>query len=291
MKNSDLIQRFLFDENPIRGQLVSLNQSWREILKLSDADGYARTILGHALTAVALLSSTLKFNGNITLQIQGQGALNLLVAQASSEKTVRGIVKQTQAIKDNDADLSEVFASDKIVITIDTGKGRPHQGIVPLQGNKLATALETYFQQSEQLQTHLWLACDDNVASGLLIQKLPGEMHDPDAWNRVIQLANTITDRELIELDTDELVYRLFHEDKVRIFEPEPVRFQCNCSTQRTLGMLKTLGRQELEDILQQESNIDVTCEFCNRLYRFDALDVEHLFKSPAGLETDKTRH
>jgi molecular chaperone Hsp33 len=292
MKNHDRIQRFLFEDEPIRGQLVSLDNSWQTILQKSDAEGYAREILGHALAAVALLSSTLKFDGNITLQIRGQGPLHMLVAQATSDRTLRGIIRQSHAIEDETASLADIFQSDKMVITIDSGKGKPHQGIVPLSGHTLSEALGAYFEQSEQLQTHLWLACNDDNASGLLIQKLPGEPHDPDAWERILQLSETITDNELYGLDSQELIYRLFHEESVRVFEQQPVSFQCSCSRERTSSMLKSLGKAELEDILKTEDSIGITCEFCNEHYSFDAIDVESLFNDRISESvSSKTHH
>jgi len=291
MKNHDRIQRFLFEDEPIRGQLVSLDNSWQTILERSDAKGYAREILGHALAAVSLLASTLKFDGNITLQIRGQGALHMLVAQATSERTLRGIVRQSHQIEDETASLADIFQSDKIVITIDSGKGKPHQGIVPLYGHTLSEALGAYFEQSEQLQTHLWLAANDNNASGLLIQKLPGEPHDPDAWDRILKLSETITDNELYDLGSEELVYRLFHEEAVRVFKQHPVNFECSCSRERTGSMLKSLGRTELEDILTTEGSIGITCEFCNEHYSFDAIDVEGLFSESFPENSSTTRH
>lgn len=291
MKNHDRIQRFLFEDEPIRGQLVSLDNSWQTILERSDAKGYAREILGHALAAVSLLASTLKFDGNITLQIRGQGALHMLVAQATSERTLRGIIRQSHDIEDETASLAEIFQSDKIVITIDSGKGKPHQGIVPLSGHTLSEALGAYFEQSEQLQTHLWLAANDNNASGLLIQKLPGEPHDPDAWERILKLSETVTDHELYGLDSEELIYRLFHEESVRVFKQYPVNFECSCSRDRTGSMLKSLGKIELEDILKTEGTIGITCEFCNEHYSFDAIDVQGLFSDSFSENSSTTRH
>ncbi len=291
MKNHDRIQRFLFEHEPIRGQLVSLDQSWQTILNRSDARGYAREILGHALAAVTLLASTLKFDGNITLQIRGHGALHLLVVQATSDQTLRGIIRQSHDIEDESASLAEIFQAEKIVITIDSGKGQPHQGIVPLSGHTLSEALGSYFEQSEQLQTHLWLAANDNNASGLLIQKLPGEIHDPDAWQRILKLSETITDSELFGLASEELVYRLFHEEAVRVFKQQPVSFQCSCSRERTAGMLLSLGRAELQDILITEGTIGITCEFCNEHYSFDAIDVESLFSEGFTGNKSETHH
>ncbi len=292
MKNHDRIQRFLFEDEPIRGQLVSLDDSWQTILDRSDATGYAREILGHALAAVSLLASTLKFDGNITLQIRGQGALHMLVAQATSERTLRGIIRQSHEIEDETASLADIFQTNKIVITIDSGKGKPHQGIVPLSGHTLSEALGAYFEQSEQLQTHLWLAANDNNASGLLIQKLPGEPHDPDAWDRVLKLSETVTDNELYSLASEELVYRLFHEESVRVFKQHPIAFECSCSRERTAGMLKSLGKAELKDILKTEGSIGITCEVCNEHYSFDAIDVESLFNEKySETASSETRH
>lgn len=278
MISKDMIQRFLFENFPIRGQLVSLDNSWQSIMQRSHAEGYAANILGHALSAVTLLASTLKFDGNITLQIRGHGALHLLVAQATSARTLRGVVRQSTQISNENAPLSEIFQTDKIVITIDTGKGRPHQGIVPLSGNNLSEALAAYFEQSEQLQTHLWLASDKKRSTGLLLQRLPGESMDDDAWERVIALAETITDEELLSLPAEELIYRLFHEESVRLFDEQPVDFHCACSRERTIGMLKSLGKEELDHILLEEGKINITCEFCNQSYDFDHIDIESLF-------------
>ena len=291
MKNTDQIQRFLFEENPIRGQLVSLDNSWQQILERTDAEDHAKTLLGHALTAVTLLASTLKFDGKITLQIRGSGVLSLLVAQATSQHTLRGIIKQSGPIHNHDADLSELFQADRIVITIDSGKGQPYQGLVPLAGNPLSADLASSFEQSEQLQTHLWLASDQHRTAGLLLQKLPGETHDKDAWNRVVQLASTITDSELLNLTPDELVYRLFHEEDVRLFSGKNLSFHCSCSRERSLGMLKSLGKDELNDILREEGSIEVSCDFCNAHYHFDSIDVEHLFNPASEFTTGNTRH
>jgi molecular chaperone Hsp33 len=290
MKNHDLIQRFLFEDEPIRGQLVSLDESWKNILQRSGVQGYARELLGHALTAVTLLASTLKIDGNITLQIRGHGALHLLVAQATSAHTVRGIIRQSFEIEDESADLASIFQTDKIVITIDSGKGQPYQGIVPLQGHSLSEALTAYFEQSEQLQTHLWLVANGDNASGLLIQKLPGDAHDPDAWDRILSLSETITEKELIELKSEELIYRLYHEESVRVLEEMGLSFNCGCSRERTAGMLKSLGKPELEDILRTEEVVSITCEFCNEHYTFDVIDIQSLF-TKNFLETSAHTH
>ncbi len=280
MKNNDQLFRFVFDDTPIRGQLLTLDASWQKCLQRSDVDGYAQTILGHALAAVTLLASTLKIDGNITLQIRGQGPIHLLVAQSNNQRSVRGLVRQSQSVEQPAATLQELFGADKMVITIDSGKGKPHQGIVPLRGSTLQDALEAYFEHSEQLPTRIWLASNENSASGLLLQKLPGEDIDSDSWNRVTQLASTITEHELIELSEQELLHRLFHEETLRLFESEPIHFSCSCSREKTLNMIKSLGKAEADDILNEQGQISVTCEFCNNRYDFDPIDIEQFFSN-----------
>lgn len=291
MKNNDLIFRFLVDHTPIRGQLISLDASWQKCFEQSDAGSPAKILLGHALSAVALLAGTLKIDGSITLQVRGQGAIHLLVAQATNERTIRGIVRQSEEPQNPQASLTEIFGSDKMVITIDNGKGQPHQGIVPLTGASLSEALEAYFEKSEQLPTRLWLACNESSASGLLLQKFPGQTEDEDSWNRLTQLASTITDQELLKLDENEILHRLFHEESIRLFEAEPVRFQCSCSRDKTLNMIKSLGKSEVDDILAEKGKLNVSCEFCNARYEFDCIDIEQLFGSEVSSPANKTRH
>ncbi len=295
MKDYDQIFHFLVDNTPIRGQLISLDASWQKCYQQSEADDFAKTLLGNALSATTLLANTLKIEGNITLQIRGQGAIHLLVAQASNKRSIRGIVRQSAELPENELTLSEIFETDKIVITIDNGKGKPHQGIVPLTGSMISEALEAYFAHSEQLPTRLWLACNETSASGLLLQKLPEELshevEDKDSWNRLTQLASTITDQELLELDAREILKRLFHEESIRIFEPEPVYFACSCSREKTLNLIKSLGENEAGDILAEQGEIKINCEFCNASYEFDAVDVKQLFESDVKIPTTQTRH
>lgn len=287
MKDPDQLLRFVIDKTPIRGQLVSLDDSWHQCLQHSDADDFAKTLLGHALAAVTLLASTLKIEGSITLQIRGQGDIHLLVAQATSKRTLRGLVRQTRPVQDTSAPLREIFQADKIVITIDSGKGKPHQGIVPLTGSSIQQALEAYFEFSEQLPTRLWLSCNEQTASGLLIQKMPGETEDEDSWDRVSQIASTITHEELLTLHETEILYRLFHEETVRLFDSDPVNFSCSCSRDRTLAMIKSLGQQEADSILKEQGCISINCEFCNAKYDFDPIDIKQLFSDGADYHNE----
>ncbi len=288
MKKTDNSQRFLFEKYPIRGQHVSLDESWREIAQQSDLQGRASELLGEALVVVSLLVDTLKIAGSITLQIRGAGPLGLLVVEASSEHTIRGTAQQSGTIEEG-MDLQQIFGSNHLVITIRTEGAEPYQGLAPLQGKNLAAALENYFATSEQSATHFWLACDGENASGMLIQRLPGELKCSDTWNRIIHLMSTITRDELQQLPLDTLLHRLFHDDLLRLFDPHKIRFHCSCSRGRTAKMLLSLSRAEVDDILEQEGEVTVNCEFCSSSYRFDAIDVEQVFRS--GGSASNTTH
>ncbi len=290
MKKSDQSQRYLFEEHPIRGQHVSLDESWRTIAQQAGLQGRGLCLLGEALAAVVLLVGTLKIEGSVTLQVRGNGPLGLLVVEANSEQKVRGIARQEGEIEEY-MNMQEIFGSDYLVITIKTEGAEPHQGIAPLRGARLSEALEYYFSTSEQLPTRFWLACDVHNVSGMLIQRLPGKSADDDAWERVSRLSETVTDEELNRLSLEELLHRLFHQESVRLFDPHTVEFACSCSRERTGGMLLSLGKAEAVDILEKEGEVEVTCEFCNSEYRFDRIDIEELFLAGESVATSATAH
>lgn len=290
MKDQDQMRRFLFEQNPVRGQHVSLDTSWQKIVAQSDAKGFALILLGHALAAVTLLVDTLKIDGSVSLQIRGNGAIHLLVAEATSGNTIRGIVRQSREL-DEEVSLQDVFATDKLVITINNGPGKPHQGIVPLGGNDLSTALQSYFDQSEQLPTRFWLACNETSATGILLQKLPAESIDDDSWNRLLHLTSTTSKQELLELKAEILLHRLYHEEDLRLFEADKINFACSCSLQRTRDMLISLGRAEVYDVIDEQNEIAITCEFCNARYAFDSIDIEQLFLDHEFLAPSPTKH
>jgi molecular chaperone Hsp33 len=290
MKKLDQSQRFLFEEHPIRGQYVSLDETWHTIAKQSGLEGKGLTLLGEALAAVVLLVDTLKIEGSVTLQIRGKGPLGLLVVEANSKHSVRGIARQEGEIG-KDMSIQEIFGSDCLVITIKTKGAEPYQGVVPLQGANLAEALEYYFETSEQLSTRFWLAASEHNVSGMLIQKLPGKSADADAWDRAVQLAATITPAELQQLPIADLLHRLYHQETLRLFDPSPISFACSCSRERTSNMLLSLGKAEVLDIVQQEGEVAVTCEFCNECYRFDLIDIEQIFIEGEPVLPNTTTH
>lgn len=283
MNDSDILSRFLFEHAGIRGNLIHLDASWRAVLESHPYPEPVAARLGEALAAVSLLAATIKFEGSLILQIQGSGPIRTLVAQATHARTVRGLARWKGEVPAIES-LNEQFGAGQLVLTIDQGRGQPYQGVIPLAGARLTEAIEHYFTDSEQIPTRLWLAAGPSRASGLLLQRLPEAGATVEDWNRVTLLADTLTPGELLGLSTESLLHRLFHEETVRLFEPEPVSFRCGCSRSRIADMVKLLGESEIDSLLDEQGAIEVTCEFCNRLYRFDPVDARQLF---AGL----TRH
>ena len=283
MKQQDCLRRFLFEEHGVRGEWVRLEESWRQAkqhqILVSDA---VEVQLGEALAAVVLLAATIKFTGSIVMQIQGGGDLKALVAQASNERNIRGLVRS--AAKVSGLQLKEMLGgAGRLVLTVEPENADPYQGIVGVEADNLAGVLEDYFTQSEQLDTRLWLFADKTHAVGLLIQELPNENRDKADWQRIELLASTVTAEELLTLDCEVLLHRLFNEEKVRIYDPEDVAFKCSCSRQKISGTLLALGRAELESILKERADIEVDCQFCGANYRFDKVDVENLLTNPLG--------
>lgn len=290
MRDGDSLHRFLFPELSVRGEVVHLDATWQAVLERHEYPAPVRRLLGEAMAATALLTATIKLNGSLILQVQGDGPLHLLVVQCTSERTLRGLARWTGPVPDGS--LQEMVGNGRLVITIDPGLGRErYQGIIDLGQGTLAQALEEYFSRSEQLGTRLWLTANASRAAGLLLQDLPGETADEDGWGRVAHLGETITESELLGLPAREVVHRLFHEEDVRLFDAEPVSFRCGCSRERIETVLRGLGYAEVQDILGEEGKIAVDCEFCNQHYEFDAVDAEQIFAAGISLSASRTRH
>ena len=291
MKETDILRRFIFENIPVRGVIVHMDAAWRAVRERSDYPVVVENTLGQFATASVLLSSTLKFDGSMTLQIQGDGPIGLMVAEATAARTVRAVARWKGEVAD-DPGLQALFGNGNLVITIDLANEERYQGIVALEGENVASVVEGYLQQSEQLDTRLWLAIDGEQATGMLLQKLPGEeADDTDAWNRISQLAATIKDDELKGLSAEEILHRLFHEDDLRLFDAEPVSFRCSCSRERVGNMLLSLGADEVHSIIEDEGKIDVNCQFCNQLYSFDAVDAEEVLAANISPDVPNTRH
>jgi molecular chaperone Hsp33 len=287
---SDSLHRFLFEHAGVRGELVYLDASWRAVLDIHTYPEPVRRQLGEALAAVLLLAGTIKFEGSLILQAQGEGPLRTLVAQATHRRTVRGLARWSSEVPEN-AQLGEVFGDGQLVLTIERQRGEPYQGIVPLEGENLAAALESYFSSSEQLDTRLWLTASGKRAAGLMLQRLPAEGGTDEDWERICLLAQTVTPPELAGLSCRDLLYRLFNEEDVRLFEAEPVAFRCGCSLQRIEDTLRALGEEEVRDILAERGAVEVDCEFCNRHYHLDPVDALKLFAADLPHAAPPSQH
>jgi molecular chaperone Hsp33 len=288
---NDLLHHFLFEDTPIRGNLVHLNSTYRFALEHQDLPLVIKKALGELMAASALLTSTLKMDGAMILQIQTKGQLKLLVVECSSNLDIRATAKWDGEIA-GDEHFLDLIKEGHCIITLDTKENEPYQGIVPIEGESIAVMLENYMLRSQQIDTKLWLSCDGENAAGLLLQKLPEELTpDTDAWNRITILADTVTENELQTNTAERMITNLFHEEDVRLFEAKPTRFYCKCSRVKVSGMLQMLGKNEVESILIEQEKIKVNCDFCNKEYAFDAVDAATLFASNPVLKSNQLIH
>lgn len=299
----DELQKFIFSAAPVRGEIVSLRNTWQEVLTRRDYPTPVRTVLGEMMAACALLSANLKFDGTLIMQIFGDGPVKMLVVQCASDLSMRATAKfsgDAAATIGDDLtliDLVNAGGHGRCVITLDPQDKQPgqqpYQGIVPLSGfdgplKSMAEVLEHYMHHSEQLDTRLWLAANAERAVGMLLQKLPGDggivPHpgelDADTWDRVCTLGGTLSREELLTEEPDTVFRRLFWQENVQHFEPATARFQCSCSRERVGAMLKMLGREEVDGVLEERGHVEVHCEYCNQRYEFDPVDVAQLFVS-----------
>jgi molecular chaperone Hsp33 len=283
----DTLRRFVFERFPVRGHLVRLDAAWRALI---EHHAYPRSVedaLGQTTAATALLAASVKFDGRLTLQLQGPGPMHLLVVQASPGLALRGVARHSSEVPAEATPLSGLTGGGQLTVTIESDDAAArYQGIVPLDADTLSECFQHYFAQSEQLPTRLWLAASADCAAGLLLQRLPGAEASAEAdedWNRILHLATTLTSTELTTLSSDVILRRLFHEEDVRVFDPSPVYFRCTCSRERVDGILRSLGADEVRSILTEQGRVEVKCEFCNRAYGYDAVDAGALF-GPSGL-------
>ena len=284
--NKDGIQRFTFDAMPIRGELVHLDTTWRQVVRFKQYSEPVAKLLGEMLTAAALLASTIKVEGTLTLQTRGNGPVPLAMAEIANRQGLRGIARtrNDRVIDDTLSPFLSLVGDGHLAITIRPEEGEAYQGVVALAGDSLADSIETYFHDSEQIATRLWLSADAGTAAGLLLQRLPRREEEAVAededWQRLTLLASTIDASELRQLTNERLLRRLFVRERVRLHPEEPLEFRCSCSPRRTETALQIMGEPEVRRVLAEEGNVKVICEFCGATYRFDAVDVDLLFRS-----------
>jgi len=290
MPDKDSRFRFILENAEVRGVLVRLDDTWREVLRRAEYPSSVQQVLGQAMLAIPLLASTIKFTGKLTLQARGSGPVSLLVVQGNADGGQRGLARWTDVPPLTP--LEKIFGDATLTIQIESGKaGEVYQGVVQVEGDYLQDALAGYFENSEQLPTRLWLKCDQHQAAGIMLQQLPTEESEKseklDNWNRVNLLTDTIEQSELFNKEPAQLLSQVFAEDDVRVFDSEPLRFECGCSRERTAALITSLGYEEVVDILAQQGEVEITCEFCNSKNVFDSIDVEALFRSDSNPDGD----
>ncbi|MDR0218931.1 MAG: Hsp33 family molecular chaperone HslO [Enterobacteriaceae bacterium] len=274
MIKHDQLHRFLFERHSVRGELVSVSETYRQMLENHHFPQPVQQLLGELLVATSLLTATLKFNGDITVQIQGDGPVKLAVINGNNQQQMRGTARIDGDVAAASS-LRDMVGNGYMVITITPTEGERYQGVVALEGETLAECLDTYFRQSEQLPTRLFIRTGKQdgkmAAGGMLLQILPGaQTGSEDMLDHLVQLTTTIKGEELFALDVKEILHRLYHEEDVTLYEPQQVAFRCTCSYQRCADTLMTLPEADVQDILHQDGKIDMECEFCGTHYVFD---------------------
>lgn len=292
MSNQDLLYRYLFEEYEVRGELVQLDSTYRHIVEAQNYPVQVQKLLGELLVATSLLTATLKFEGSITVQLQGDGPVRLAVINGDHNQQLRGVARYEGALPTDDK-LQSLIGNGQLVITITPDQGERYQGIIALEADTLAGCLELYFAQSEQLATRLWIRTGHHQgeprAAGILLQELPAQSEDhSEDFEHLVQLTTTIKDEELFGLEAEEILYRLYHQDKVRVFDPQAIEFRCTCSRARCEGALLQIEKEEAVSMVQELGKIDMHCDYCGAHYQFDGIDVETLFSRAPGNDANK---
>jgi len=289
MSDPGVVRRFVLERHPVRGHAVRLSHAWLELREHQDYPPAVQALLGEAVAAVVLLAATLKFDGTLTLQLQGKGLVNLLVVQCTNDFRIRGMARH-EPVGDS-AGFRSLAGDGQIVVTVEArDRASSYQGIVPIIGNSLAECLEGYFIQSEQLPTRVVLAASAGVVAGMLLQRIPGEGGKASVDPAALEAAWMKADHALLDLtpvavladDIEQRLVRMFGDDEVRVFSGHPVTHECRCSRERVASVLKSLGVDEVRSVIAEQGNVTVTCEFCQRPYKFDPIDVESLFNEGA---------
>jgi len=304
--SGDAVRRFIVENQPVRGHFVRMEEAWRVLRERRDYPAAVRELLGEAVSASVLLAATLKFHGTLTLQLQGgSGAVRLLVAQCTHDFRVRAVVRADEerlgapcAALTADVFHRLVGAGGRLVVTVEADEREArYQGIVPLEGDCLAACLEDYFASSEQLPTRVRLAADDAHAAGLLIQRLPGRRGGAEdtearvAWKDAEQGIGAVMRGDLLGAPVERVLARNFGRQDLRLFSGAPVRFECRCGRERVAGLLRALGADEVRDVLAEQGAVTVTCDFCNRPYRFGAADIAELFADGGRADAPRSMH
>ncbi|TMO76736.1 Hsp33 family molecular chaperone HslO [Pseudoalteromonas sp. S3776] len=277
----DLLHRYLFDKLDVRGELVQIEHAYNEMIANHNYPEPVKALLGELLVATCLLTATLKFEGEIAVQLQGDGPVKYAVINGDDKQNMRGIARMQSEV--SGSTVKELVGKGYMVITITPTKGERYQGIVPLEHDTLSECIESYFEQSEQLKTRLWFATNTSEgkakACGLFLQVLPVDKQKSiDDFTHLEALSDTIKPEELLELDANTVLTRLYHEDNPRVFDPQAITFKCGCSRDKTIAALVNVGQQELLDDVAENGTVNISCHYCLKEYIFDEQDIKNIF-------------
>ena len=280
MTQHDQLHRYLFENHAVRGELVTVSETLEQILEGHSYPQPVKNVLAELLVATSLLTATLKFDGDITVQLQGDGPMSLAVINGNNHQQLRGVARVQGDIPE-DADLKTLVGNGYLVITISPAEGERYQGVVGLEGDTLAACLEDYFQRSEQLPTRLIIRTGESdgkpAAGGMLLQVMPAQNAQPEDFEHLATLTDTIKAEELFTLPANDVLWRLYHEEEVTLYDPQDVEFKCTCSRERCADALRTLPDEEINSILAEEGEIDMHCDYCNSHYVFNAMNIAEI--------------
>ncbi|MBA3535082.1 MAG: Hsp33 family molecular chaperone HslO [Tatlockia sp.] len=282
MKETDSLQRFMFEHASIRGEIAHLKETYQTIMNQRPYPPMVRNLLGEALISCLLLAGSIKFEGELSLQFQGDKRLPLLLVQCNHLLQIRAFATYQENLEV--IDYAEAFLKGRMVLTINQyNQTQSYQSIVPIQATSMSENLTHYFAQSEQIASQVWLAVDEDMAAGMLLQLMPGQdtVHREQFWEYAVVLGQTVSEKELLTLDNPTLLHRLYHETELRLFDSRSICFKCRCNEEKMREVLTILGEEEAKKLLQEREKIEVSCDFCNKQYSFDAIDITMLFRKP----------
>ncbi|RUO76275.1 Hsp33 family molecular chaperone HslO [Idiomarina seosinensis] len=268
---TDQLVRYTFADQDVRGELVQLTSSYQSLIRGHQYPPLVQQALGEMMAAVSLLTATLKFEGHIAVQLQGDGPLNFIAVNGNHQQQLRGIARIRDEIKSTN--IRDMIGKGQLVITLEPEQGERYQGVTSADADSIAEMLENYFMQSEQLATKIWLNADGEHAAGMLLQRMPASGKDMTGFEHLTTLTETITEQELYTLPAEQLLHRLYHEETVHIYPPQSVSFVCGCSRERTLEALASVPVEQIKEILEQDGEIVMTCDYCLTEYRFSQED------------------
>ena len=280
MAQHDQLHRYLFEQFAVRGELVTVSETWKQILENHNYPLPVKNLLGELLVATSLLTATLKFAGDITVQLQGDGPMTLAVINGNNQQQMRGVARVQGEVPEN-ADLKTLLGNGYLVITISPEEGERYQGVVGLEGDTLAACLEDYFMRSEQLPTRLFIRTGEvdgqPAAGGMLLQVLPAQDAQTNDFEHLATLTETVKAEELFNLSATDVLWRLYHEEEVTVYDPQAVEFKCTCSRERCACALKTLPDEEIDSIMAEDGEIDMHCDYCGSHYVFNSMDIAEI--------------